>query len=239
VAPPAALEAGSKKDQERDAEWKWKAEAIKVASIPFIPFYPLGPRNCPASLSVLDAFAIIFPHSLLDHIIEDTNQYATNKLNTQLGVTKPELCTYFAILLAMSLTITPALKDHWSWDPLLGSPWIYTKMGRNRWLAIHKALHFDIKKVEEIVRTASRDHWSPSQKVCIDEGISPWLGRKKGLRVFVLGKPHPNGIKIFILADENNYAFDFWIYRGSQPPVEELVKEFVCKLPGILVHPSL
>jgi len=119
---------------------------------------------------VLDAFAIIFPHS-------------------------------FAILLAMSLTITPALKDHWSWDPLLGSPWI-----------------------------ASRDHWSPSQKVCIDEGISPWLGRKKGLRVFVLGKPHPNGIKIFILADENNYAFDFWIYRGSQPPVEELVKEFVCKL---------
>jgi len=34
---------------------------------------------------------------------------------------------------------------------------------------------------------------------------------KKGVRVFILGKPHPNGIKLYILADENGYVYDFWI----------------------------
>jgi len=46
----------------------------------------------------------------------------------------------------------------------------------------------------------------------------------------ILGKPHPNGIKIDILADENNCVYDFWIYRGIQPRTAEIVANFVKKL---------
>lgn len=223
----------AKKDAERDKEWMWKAEEIEVQDIPFT--LTPGPQNCPAALTVLEAFSTIFPSTLLQHIVDDTNAYSAQKNDCyKLGsVTKEEVCTYFAILLAMSMKTAPALKDHWSMNSMLASPWIKEKMPRNRWLAIHKALHFNIHTIEEAVRAASQQHWIPSKKVCIDEGIGPWQGRKKGVRVYILGKPHPNGIKIYILADENNFIYDFWIYRGVQPSTTDIVMHFVNKLPGM------
>lgn len=82
------------------------------------------------------------------------------------------------------------------------------------------------------MHTASQEWWIPTQKVCIDEGIGPWQGKKKGIQVFIMGKPHPNGIKIYILADETSFVYDFWFYFGTQPPVVEIVMDFVRKLPG-------
>lgn len=222
----------AKKLAEMDAKWEWKAEEIEVHDIPFT--LTPGPRNCPAKMTVVEAFTSIFSRDLLQHIVDDTNAYsAWNGNFHQLGsIMKEELCTYLAILMSMSMKTAPALKDHWSKDPLLGSPWIKEKMSRDRWLSIHKALHFNILHIEERVREASRERWTPTRKVCIDEGIGPWQGKKKGLRVYIIGKPHPNGIKIYILADEYGYVYDFWIYRGTQPPVSEIVMNFVKKLPG-------
>lgn len=62
--------------------------------------------------------------------------------------------------------------------------------------------------------------------------MAPWKGRKKGLRVFIRDKPHPNGIKIYILADRTGYVYDFWIYRGTQPSTKEIVLAFANCLPG-------
>lgn len=89
--------------------------------------------------------------------------------------------TYFSIMLGMCLKGAPLMKDHWSHDPLLGTPWIYNKMSCNQWMAIHQALNFNIAKVERQVHEASKLHWNPSHKVCIDEGIMAWLGWKKKL----------------------------------------------------------
>jgi len=63
--------------------------------------------------------------------------------------------------------------------------------------------------------------------------MMPWLGRKKKLRVFIPGKPHPNGIKICVLADEYNYVYNFWIYHGEQLIVADIVTNFVDELPGM------
>lgn len=218
-----------------DAERNWKGEPIIVNTLPFhgVP----GPINCPQKLTPLDAFRIIFPIDLLQHVVSDTN--ATAKANSNkhglVGgeVTIQQICTYVSILMAMSLNKKPALEDHWSQDPLLCTIWVRDKMPRDMWLAIHKALHFDIIKIETAVRKASREHWYPSCNVCIDEGIGPWQGRKKGVRVFILSKPHPNGIKLYILADENGYVYDFWIYRGTQKTIPEIVMDFVKLLPGM------
>jgi len=217
-----------------DAERKWKAEPITVNTLPFngVP----GPINCPPKLTPLDAFRIIFPIDLLQHIVDNTNETAkvnNNKHGLSGGkVTMHQVCTYVSILMAMSINKKPALDDHWSQDLLFCTPWIQDKMPRDMWLAIHKALHFDIIKVEPGVREASRKHWYPSRNVCIDEGIGPWQGKKKGVCVFILGKPHPNGIKLYILADENGYVYDFWIYRGTQKTIPEIVMDFVKLLPG-------
>jgi len=68
--------------------------------------------------------------------------------------------------------------------------------------------------------------------------MCPWKGRGKGIRVFIKGKPHRNGIKIYLLADRSGYVFDFWIYRGTQPSTKDIVVEFADALPGtyLLLH---
>jgi len=144
---------------------------------------------------------MLWPDSLLDHIVSKTNLYARTHQNIDdfknlSAVTKAEMYTYFSIMLGMCITGKPMMKEHWMHDKLVGTEWIYKKMSRNRWMAIHRALNFDITEVERQVQKASKLHWNPLHRVCINEGMMPWLGRKKKLRVFIPGKPHLNGIKI-------------------------------------------
>lgn len=56
--------------------------------------------------------------------------------------------------------------------------------------------------------------------MCVDEGMGPWKGQKKGVKFFVQGKPHANGIKLYLLADDQCYVYDFWVYQGKQPPTD-------------------
>jgi hypothetical protein len=50
--------------------------------------------------------------------------------------------------------------------------------------------------------------------------------------LYIQGKPHPNGIKIYILADKTGFVYDFWFYRGQQPATKDIVVEFAETLPG-------
>jgi len=136
----AVLPTGAAPLDPRDAEWAWEAKEIEVIDIPFT--LTPGPCNCPPALTVLESFSTIFPYHLLQHIISNTNNYASQcTQHKQLGsVTMEEMCTYFAILLAMCMKTAPAMKDHWSEDPLLGTPWIKEKMGQERWFTILRAL---------------------------------------------------------------------------------------------------
>jgi hypothetical protein len=121
-----------------DAERKWKAEPIMVTTLPFdgVP----GPINCSPRLSPLDAFKIIFPIDLLQHIVDDTNTTAkanSNKHGLVGGeVTMQQVCTYVSILMAMSINKKPALNDHWSQDPLFCTLWVHNKMPRDMWFRV-------------------------------------------------------------------------------------------------------
>jgi len=92
-------------------------------------------------LTPLSAFLLLFPEVLFTHIIiiiiiiiTDTICYAAGHEELKMvgTVTAKEMYTYLAIMLAMCIKTAPSLKDHWSRDPLLGSPWIYEKMVSHR-----------------------------------------------------------------------------------------------------------
>lgn len=48
----------------------------------------------------------------------------------------------------------------------------------------------------------------------VDETLILFKGRCKH-RQHVRGKPHATGIKLFCLADEKGYIYDFWVYMGK------------------------
>jgi hypothetical protein len=110
-----------------------------------------------------EAFFLLFPHDLFTHITTDTINYAAQQHGSNgFTVSAEEMFTYFAIFITMCIKVAPALWDHWSKDLLLGSPWIYEKMARDRWLEIHHLLHFDIITVETTVQCTSQHHWTPT-----------------------------------------------------------------------------
>jgi hypothetical protein len=154
---------------------EWCHKRITVQSFSFTA--QPGPSNCPSSLSVFDAFFLLFPLSLFSHIKEDTIHYARTELGgAEWAFSLEELFTYLSIILAMCIKAAPSINDHWSFDPLLSSPWINEKMSRAQWKEIHFFLHFDVIRIETELRTNFQYYWTPSQNVCIDEGMGPWKG---------------------------------------------------------------
>lgn len=233
----------------RPKKVKLHKKKVHVADYPFRWYIP-GPSQCPPTLTALEAFFLLFNTHVIDEIIADTIRYTTQQGVKEFTFVPADFCTYVAILLAMCLHPAPKLRDYWSHEPLLNSPFIFNLMGRKRFEQIHTWLHFDILFVETQVSgiithkqnqltvenyyqvcKAFRRHWKPSRHVCIDEGMTPWKGRSK-IRVFILNKPHPNGIKIYILCDASGYVYDFWIYRGKQLSTEHIVLNFAERLPG-------
>lgn len=83
------------------------------------------------------------------------------------------------------------------------------------------------------VQLNCQHYWITHRYMCVDEGIWPWKGWKKGVCVFILRKPHPNGVKIYILTNSSAYVYNFWIFCEQQPETWQIVLDFTDKLPGI------
>jgi hypothetical protein len=58
-----------------------------------------------------------------------------------------------------------------------------------------------------------------SQNVAIDEQIIPFTGKCK-MKQVVRGKPKPEGIKVFLLANPNVLPLDFYLYQGGGTSIE-------------------
>lgn len=61
------------------------------------------------------------------------------------------------------------------------------------------------------------------ERLCIDEQIVPFKGRLD-IKQYIKGKPHPWGVKIFMLCGESGLIYDFLPYQGSTTRIAEDLK---------------
>ena len=153
-------------------------------------------------------------------------------------VTSDNILAYFGIMVIMGLVDRPSLHDYWKRDPLFYCPPIAERMARDRFLEIHRYLHFVdnstitppgepgydcLCKVRHILRMIENRFWilyNPSRECSIDEAMVPYKGRSS-LKQYLPKKPVRRGLKVWMRADGvTGYVSQFQVYVGKEGSAE-------------------
>ena len=160
-------------------------------------------------------------------------------------VSSQEIKKFFAIIIHMSLLRKSSLRDYWSLRPIIHTPYASSvAMSRDRFLALLTMFHlnnndaraargqpgfdplFKIRPVIDTLITKFQDTYTPEEQMTIDEAICPFRGRIF-FRVYIKGKPHKYGIKIFELCEaKSSYVYNLEVYTGAHPTNKEHTTAF-------------
>ena len=220
---------------------------------------PVGVR-VPVPDTVRGVFELIFDQPLVEHIVQETNRYA----KTVMGESKYEkwetievrdFYAYFGVMIMMGLVEFPSLHDYWKRDSLFNCPAIAERMTRDRFLEIHRYLHFvnndtlsqqatpgynrigKMRGVLSMIEQRFVALYHPSRECAIDEAMVPYKGRST-LKQYIPKKPKRKGLKVWMRADSNNgYVSQYQVYVGRETSAERWLGARVIKdLSRSLVH---
>ncbi|KAJ8367578.1 hypothetical protein AAFF_G00314670 [Aldrovandia affinis] len=194
-----------------------------------------------ATYTALQLFQLFFTNSVLQTIIQNTNEYASTHYSTPskqwIDVTLQDMFTFMSLVIYMGLVKCSAFPDYWRGGDLYSLPFPSRVMTGQRFSMILRALHlsssvedaanekrrgtaaFDrlsaIKPLYEEIREACKRNYHPSQTIAIDERMVASKARI-GLKQYMRDKPVRWGYKLFVLADSSNgYTWDFFVYEGK------------------------
>jgi hypothetical protein len=145
------------------------------------------------SLSEQQAYELIWTDEVLKHIRQRSNKRLSERrdklayLNNGQpppSITKEEIKTFFAIILAMSVAPQPNLKDYWRTDHVgdnvLGNKFIANRMSRDRFLVILRCLHYNLDWIMAELMRNGHAVWRPFRRIAIDETLIAF----KGMQIF-------------------------------------------------------
>ncbi len=133
----------------------------------------------------------------------------------------------------MGIVQMPSIRDYWSKDETFNYKPIASRIFRNRFLDIHRFLHFvnndtlplyghqnysKIQKVKPILTCLSNsfgEHFINGCEIAIDEAMVKYKGRSS-LKQYMPKKPIKRGFKIWMRADSKaGYVSKFMVYEGK------------------------
>ncbi|XP_041989285.1 piggyBac transposable element-derived protein 3-like [Aricia agestis] len=175
-------------------------------------------------------------------IVVKSNQTAIHISGKPLKLTIEECKTYVGITLLMSCINYPQLKMYWNRKYAI--PIIVDSMSRDRYTQLRNSMKlvFDLDVTTEKKKEDKLWKVRPildrvlqgcraqirEQKISIDEMIIPFTGAC-AIRQYCPGKPHPTGLKAFVLANPNGMVCDILVYQGSTTFEESEIKGSLCE----------
>lgn len=196
----------------------------------------------------VDYFKYFVTNDLLETIVLETNLYAIQK-NSNFRTDTEEIKKYFGVIVIMGIVKMPRYRCYWS--KMLNYPVVTECFSRNRFEDMTKYLHFvnndtivtDLKSPEYDKFAKVRPLLNYIREACmkvecenkcsIDEQIIPFKGKCKA-KQYIPNKPNKWGFKMFARCGVNGLVYDFHLYDGSKPNVQNscgLVSgDFVIKL---------
>ena len=136
----------------------------------------------------------------------------------------------------MSVLCKSSLRDYWSWQPIIHTPYAASVgMSWDRFLALLTMFHlnnndakaargqpgydplFKIRPVIDTLITKFQDIYTLEEQLTIDKAICPFQGRIF-FHVYIKGKPHKYGIKMFELCEAKVATSTTWKYILAHIP---------------------
>jgi hypothetical protein len=177
-------------------------------------------------------FLEMFPDSLVDIILFQTNLYAQQAQKPYTPATKQELKTFLGLNILMGIKRLPSYRDYWSTGPDLNDPFISKQMTVNRFGWFLSNLHcndsslepkrgspsFDkLYKLRTVIEKLSESFLKSknlTQNLTIDESMVKFKGRST-IKQYMPQKPIKRGYKIWMLNDKTKYTSKFQVYTGK------------------------
>ncbi|KAI2644801.1 PiggyBac transposable element-derived protein 4 [Labeo rohita] len=200
-----------------------------------------GVQNPPESPSEVNCFKMFLTEDVVKEIVEETNRYASEiqeeetkgKMVKWAPTSIPEMYTFLASVMLMGMVKKPSLRDYWSTDPMLLTPFFRSLFSQDRFLILLRCLHFannttemfndplkKIRKVFSALTSSFRRNFLPYRDLCVDESLMKWKGRL-AFRQFIPSKRNRFGVKFFVLCDVlTGYVQDMIIYSGSTTDIQ-------------------
>ena len=237
VCDPIKCTNQGKKVQKSD----WKQKTFVGSSVTLRPD-DCGGRNLPVDFPPKEVtptkitpnspqyqlhYFLLFFETLLDPIINNSNQYA-HKKGFKARFTRASLLSFIAVLLLMGLSPQPEYESYWretldrqtGQASIYGIPLISEIMTYDEFRAYKQILHWTtedyeagVTDVEQRLQDVFQNYWKPYQHLVVDEGIAPFKGHV-AWRQHIKSKPHATGIKYFAMADDWGFIVDFFMFAA-------------------------
>lgn len=204
-----------------------------------------------------DFFSLFFDDDLLDYIVDNTNRYAQKISSMRLTkyalyrnwkpVTREEIKGFVACILNMGIIQLGDLKEYWSTDDVSNLPFFSSVFSRDRFFQIFGTLHVGdidgltksskIQPFLDRICPSFESAYTPDQQIAVDESVITFKGRVS-FHQYLKGKPHPWGIKAFVLSDsKTGYMSRFRIYFGKETQLIDRDLPSTVKVVLTLVEP--
>lgn len=176
--------------------------------------------------SPFEAMQTFFSRYILEHLLLETNRYASQKLVHNFNVSEHEMLTFIGVLLLSGYHPLPYRRLYWASEPDVHCDLVSNAIRRNRFDAIMSNIHLannetndgsdKLYKVRQLfdMLNLSFKQISPGPTVSIDESIIPYYGRH-GLKQFIKGKPIRFGFKLWVAADPSGNILHAEPYCGT------------------------
>ena len=197
-------------------------------------------------------------------IVDQSNLYAATcmgeKYSTWSKITVQEMKAYLGFLILMGLVPLASVYDYWSKNPIYHYSPIANRIPRDRFLEIHKYLHFvdnehllpygspsydklgKIRPIIDHLNTQFLQAYHPHCNVSIDEAMIKFKGRCT-MKQYMPKKPIKRGFKVWVRADAHNgYISELEVYSGKKGDTvqkglgQTVVETLTDKLAGKYYH---
>ena len=117
---------------------------------------------------------------------------------------------------------------HFERNPLFLNRIIQPFVTGNQFMKVLKSMKGSYQRLAKILQKNIRDIYTPTTIVTVDETILAFTG-KSSLKVYIMAKPHPNGIKLYTLVDKDGVLCAFIIYEKTKISIYEIFSQLLGK----------